>query len=66
MKGLSPFSKKKDADTKRDISVQEAGRHLLAHQLEVDGPPIIGEVNGRGYRLITNDNGDPVSLRGDA
>ena len=53
-------------DTKRDISVQEAGQHLLAHQREVGGPPIIEEDNGGGYRLITNDNGDPVSLRGDA
>ena len=63
--GMILLSQEKDADTKREISVQEAGKFLAAHQLEVDGPLFIEERDGK-YNLITNDNGDPIFLRPDA
>ena len=59
--GFALLSQETDADPKRVISMQEAGKFLMAHQLEVDGPLFVEERNGK-YNLITNDNGDPISL----
>ena len=52
-------------DTKRNISVFDAGTYLTKHQRRFGGSSLIEELGG-SFRLVSNKDGDPVTLQGEA
>ena len=50
---------------KEDASISEAGPFLMEHQQRLGGSSLIEE-HGDSYRLISEKDGDPVTLHPDA